>query len=82
MFRDDPGMAVIPDEYQRNLYMNQGLKQLGEFLASQSNQTAPEVLHTEEWFEVQIAGTKVAGRIDRIDRAARRNCEHRRLQDR
>ena len=31
---------------------------------------APEVLHTEEWFDVQIAGTKVAGRIDRMDRMA------------
>jgi RecB family exonuclease len=27
-------------------------------------------LHTEEWFEVQIAGTRVAGRIDRMDRSS------------
>ncbi len=27
----------------------------------------PQVLHTEEFFEVKIGGTTVAGRIDRID---------------
>jgi DNA helicase-2/ATP-dependent DNA helicase PcrA len=70
LFKTDTGMAVIPDEYQRNLYLKQGLEQLKNFLASQRSETAPEVLHTEEWFEVQIAGTRVAGRIDRIDRAA------------
>ena len=27
----------------------------------------PNVLHTEEWFEMQIGQSKVVGRIDRID---------------
>jgi DNA helicase-2/ATP-dependent DNA helicase PcrA len=69
LFQDDHGMSVIQDEYQRGLYLNQGLQQLKDFLASTRSDVAPEVLHTEEWFDVQIAGTKVAGRIDRIDRA-------------
>ena len=69
LFRDDPGMSVIQDGYQRGLYLNQGLQQLKDFLASTRPDAAPDVLHTEEWFDVQIAGTKVAGRIDRIDRA-------------
>ncbi len=46
------------------------MEQLQDFLAATRSAPAPEVLHTEEWFDVQIAGTKVAGRIDRIDRAA------------
>jgi RecB family exonuclease len=46
------------------------MEQLQDFLAGTRSTPAPEVLHTEEWFDVQIAGTKVAGRIDRIDRAA------------
>lgn len=70
LFREDPGVCGIQDEYQRNLYLKQGQQQLREFLAAARLSPAPEVLHTEEWFDVQIAGTKVIGRIDRMDRAA------------
>jgi len=70
LFRDDPGMSGIQDDYQRELYLKQGLEQLRDFLAGTRSAPNPEVLHTEEWFDVQIAGTKVAGRIDRMDRAA------------
>jgi DNA helicase-2/ATP-dependent DNA helicase PcrA len=70
LFRDDPGVSGIQDVYQRSLYLEQGLEQLGDFLAAMRSAPPPEVLHTEEWFDVQIAGTKVAGRIDRMDRAA------------
>jgi DNA helicase-2/ATP-dependent DNA helicase PcrA len=68
IFRDDEGIAGIQDDYQRNLYLKQGLEQLQSFLTKARSGVIPEVLHTEEWFDVQIAGTKVAGRIDRIDR--------------
>jgi DNA helicase-2/ATP-dependent DNA helicase PcrA len=68
VFRDDEGMSVIQDEYQRRLYLKQGEQQLRDFLAGTRSTQSPDVLHTEEWFEVQIAGTRVAGRIDRIDR--------------
>jgi len=70
LFRDDLASSGIQDTYQRELYLKQGLEQLQDFLAGTRSAKAPEVLHTEEWFDVQIAGTKVAGRIDRIDRAA------------
>jgi DNA helicase-2/ATP-dependent DNA helicase PcrA len=70
LFRDDLASAGIQDNYQRELYLKQGMEQLQDFLAGTRSAPAPEVLHTEEWFDVQIAGTKVAGRIDRIDRAA------------
>jgi RecB family exonuclease len=43
---------------------------LTNFLAATRGAAQPEVLHTEEWFDLQIEGIKVAGRIDRIDRAA------------
>ncbi len=69
LFRDDLAASGIQDEYQRELYLKQGLQQLQDFLTGTKSTPVPEVLHTEEWFEVQIAGTKVAGRIDRIDRA-------------
>ena len=69
LFRDDLAASGIQDNYQRELYLKQGLEQLQDFLAGTRSAPAPEVLHTEAWFDVQIAGTKVAGRIDRIDRA-------------
>jgi DNA helicase II / ATP-dependent DNA helicase PcrA len=69
IFRDDLAACGIEDDYQRELYLQQGLQQLKDFLATARSSPAPEILHTEEWFEVQIAGTKVAGRIDRMDRA-------------
>jgi len=70
LFRADAGMAGIQDDYQRGLYLTQGLQQLSDFLAAARSTPGPEVLHTEQWFDIQIAGTKVAGRIDRMDRAA------------
>ncbi len=69
LFSEDPGLAQIEDAYQRALYLQQGMSQLRDFLAGVRSTPTPEVLHTEEWFDVQIAGVKVAGRIDRIDRA-------------
>ena len=70
LFRDDLAESGIQDNYQRELYLKLGLAQLQDFLGGTRSVPSPEVLHTEEWFDVQIAGTKVAGRIDRIDRAA------------
>ncbi len=70
LFRDDLGTSGIQDDYQRNLYLLQGLEQLQNFLTHARSHPPAKVLHTEEWFEVQIAGTKLAGRIDRIDRCA------------
>jgi len=69
LFSDDLTSTGIEDEYQRDLYLKQGLEQLQEFLAGSRSASAAEVLHTEEWFDVQIAGTKLTGRIDRVDRA-------------
>jgi DNA helicase-2/ATP-dependent DNA helicase PcrA len=70
LFCEDLAGTNIQDEYQRDLYMKQGLAQLREFLESTHSRPTPEVLHTEEWFDVQMGSTKVAGRIDRMDRAA------------
>jgi DNA helicase-2/ATP-dependent DNA helicase PcrA len=70
LLRDDLAASGIEDNYQRELYLKQGLVQLQDFLAGTRSAPPREVLHTEEWFEVQIAGTKVAGRIDRMDRTA------------
>ncbi|MGC1371997.1 MAG: ATP-dependent DNA helicase, partial [Candidatus Sulfotelmatobacter sp.] len=70
LFRDDLASCGIEDEYQRELYLEQGIQQLKDFLAASHSSPQPDVLHTEEWFDVQIAGMKLAGRIDRMDRAS------------
>jgi DNA helicase-2/ATP-dependent DNA helicase PcrA len=70
LFTDDLSSSGIQDDYQRKLYLEQGLEQLKKFLDDTHSTPAPEVLHTEEWFDVEIAGSKLTGRIDRIDRAA------------
>jgi len=67
-FRADLADAGIQDRYQYELYEKQGLEQLHDFLAQQRERPLPNVLHTEEWFEVRIGGADVVGRIDRIDR--------------
>ena len=69
LFRQDLAEAKIHELYQHELYEEQGVAQLKEFLAAARTMDAPQVLHTEEWFEVRIGGTVVTGRIDRIDRA-------------
>ena len=69
LFRQDLADAKIHELYQHELYEEQGVEQLKDFLAAARTVERPEVLHTEEWFEMKVGGTVVTGRIDRIDRA-------------
>ncbi|HEX6802487.1 MAG TPA: ATP-dependent DNA helicase [Terriglobales bacterium] len=66
-FREDLAGEGIADAYQHDLYEQQGIAQLREFLAS-ARRAQPDVLHTEERFTVKLASTTLVGRIDRIDR--------------
>jgi len=70
LFRRDLEEAKIQERYQHELYEKQGIAQLRDFLASARAQPAPQVLHTEESFEIRVGETLVVGRIDRIDRRA------------
>jgi len=69
MLLADLADAGIADRYQRELYDQQGVEQLRRLLEACRKAPVREVLHTEEWFEIQIGMGIVAGRIDRIDRA-------------
>jgi superfamily I DNA/RNA helicase/RecB family exonuclease len=66
LFRADLAGTGIADRYQHDLYEQQGIVQLKEFLAGAA---VPEILHTEERFSVKIGATALVGRIDRMDRA-------------
>ena len=65
--RQDLSSAGIQDRYQHELYEKQGLQQLRDFLEAYRSAAAPQVLHTEEAFEIRFGETAVVGRIDRID---------------
>jgi superfamily I DNA/RNA helicase/RecB family exonuclease len=69
-FRNDLAGTGIQDQYQHELYEKQGVGQLKDFFAAAQRATPPEVLHTEEWFEIKLGETRLTGRIDRIDRAS------------
>ena len=67
LFRQDLAAANIQETYQHELYEKQGIAQLRDFLASARVIPPPQVLHTEESFDIRIGETTVVGRIDRID---------------
>jgi len=67
-FRAALAGTKIADAYQHDLYERQGVQQLQDFLAGARSSPPPEVLHTEEQFEIKIGKTTVVGRIDRVDR--------------
>lgn len=67
-FREDLATAGIADRYQYDLYLRQGKEQLTQFLEWARAGAQPEVLETEQRFEVMVEGTRVSGRVDRVDR--------------
>jgi RecB family exonuclease len=68
LFQLDLAETKILDAYQHELYEEQGIAQLREFLAAARTLPSPQVLHTEQSFEIRVGPTSVVGRIDRIDR--------------
>ncbi len=66
-FRDDLAAAGIHEPYQHELYEEQGIAQLRDFLTSVRLFPAERVLHTEQSFEIRLGEITVVGRIDRID---------------
>jgi len=67
-FRADLATAGIADRYQYELYLRQGREHLTQFLEWARACAVPEVLHTEQRFDLAVAGTKLTGRVDRMDR--------------
>ncbi len=67
-FRDDLAAAGIQEKYQHELYEEQGISQLKDFLTAVRALPPATVLHTEQSFDIRIGETTVVGRIDRIDR--------------
>jgi superfamily I DNA/RNA helicase/RecB family exonuclease len=68
-FRADLATAGVADRYQYELYLRQGREQLTQFLAWARAGAPVEVLQTEQKFDLPVGGTKLSGRVDRMDRA-------------
>jgi len=67
-FRADLATAGIADRYQYELYLRQGREQLVQFLEWARSNEPPEVLQTEQKFDLPVGETKLTGRVDRMDR--------------
>ena len=65
--REDLASAGIQDAYQHDLYQEQAVRHIADFIAACERAPEPKVLHTEEAFEVKLGSATVVGRIDRID---------------
>ena len=70
LFREVLATQPFEDDYQRQLYQERGCEQLRQFVARHTAPATPPVISTETTFEVIIAGVRVRGRIDRLDRIA------------
>jgi DNA helicase II / ATP-dependent DNA helicase PcrA len=68
LFRADLAAAGIADRYQYELYLRQGMEQLRQFFEVARTTPPPDVLETEHRFELQVGSSKLAGRVDRMDR--------------
>jgi DNA helicase II / ATP-dependent DNA helicase PcrA len=67
LFCRDLADSKIQESYQHELYEKQGIEQLRGFLDSLRSGAQPNVLHTEQSFEIKVGEITVVGRIDRID---------------
>src|SRR5271157_368918 len=66
-FLDEFKKMKIDDPTQRRLYEQQGTRQLKAFLESPAAQPHGRVALLEHTFNCEVAGTRVTGRIDRVD---------------
>jgi len=67
-FRSALAAAGIADRYQYELYLRQGIEQLRQFFEVARGIPTPEVIETEQRFELQVGASKLTGRVDRMDR--------------
>jgi ATP-dependent exoDNAse (exonuclease V) beta subunit len=67
-FLDEFSKANIPEPLQRQLYENYGREQLAAVVRTQFAHPVGEILDSEQRFKIDVQGTKVKGRLDRLDR--------------
>ncbi len=68
VFLEQLSISRFEDPLQFELYRKQGLQQLGDFFDLRAAEPVPKVIATEKFFEFEVAGVRVIGRMDRVDR--------------
>ncbi|HWR17543.1 MAG TPA: ATP-dependent DNA helicase [Terriglobales bacterium] len=68
IFEEQMEISHFDDAHQKQLYVEQGLDQLGKFYDLRNSEKPTEILAVETTFELNAGGVKVVGRIDRADR--------------
>jgi superfamily I DNA/RNA helicase/RecB family exonuclease len=71
VFTTQMDITFFDDPHQKQLYLEQGRRQLEAFHYLRNLEPVPHVLDTEHVFSVVIGGVKVVGRIDLAQRTAR-----------
>ena len=67
VFLEQLSISRFEDPLQLELYRKQGLQQLGDFFDLRAAEAVPQVLATEKFFQFDVAGVRVIGRMDRVD---------------
>src|SRR5579883_1693297 len=67
-FLEQLSISRFEDPLQFELYKKQGLQQLGDFFDLRAAEPLPDVIATEKVFHFEVAGVRVVGRMDRVDR--------------
>ena len=69
-FLEQLSASRFEDPLQFELYRKQGQQQLGDFFDLRAAEAVPQVVATEKFFQFEVAGVQVIGRMDRVDRNA------------
>lgn len=67
VFLEQLSVSRFEDPLQLELYRKQGLQQLGDFFDLRAAERVPQVIATEKFFQFEVAGVCVIGRMDRVD---------------
>jgi DNA helicase II / ATP-dependent DNA helicase PcrA len=67
VFLEQLSISRFEDPLQLELYRKQGLQQLGDFFDLRTAEPVSQVLATEKFFQFEVAGVRVIGRMDRVD---------------
>ena len=70
VFTTQMDISQFDDAHQKQLYLDQGLKQLSEFYDLRNLEPPAQVIAAEHVFDFIAGGVKVVGRIDRVERTA------------
>jgi ATP-dependent DNA helicase UvrD/PcrA len=70
VFTTQMDISPFDDPHQKQLYLDQGIKQLSEFYDLRNLEPPAQVIAAEHVFDFIVGGVKVVGRIDRVERTA------------